>query len=128
MADPFCPYLRDLFSSAANELGISAQRNGTYMCIEGPRFSTRAESRMFRQFADIIGMTLVPEITLAREMGMCYASVAMITDYDVWADKPVSLEEVLETMNRNVEKVRGLIGAVIPRISENRETCPCAEE
>jgi len=127
MADPFCPHLREIFSSAANEQGITAHRDGTYICIEGPRFSTRAESRMFRQFADIIGMTLVPEITLAREMGMCYASVAMITDYDVWADKAVSLKEVLETMNRNVEKVRGLIGAVIPRISENREDCPCTE-
>jgi len=125
MADPFCPYLRELFSSSANELGISAQKNGTYICIEGPRFSTRAESRMFRQFADIIGMTLVPEVTLAREMGMCYVSVAMITDYDVWAETPVSLEEVMETMNRNVHRVRELLTAVIPKISDDRKNCPC---
>ncbi len=125
MADPFCPYLRGLLSESAAKLGIPAHETGTYICIEGPRFSTRAESRMFRQFADIIGMTLVPEVTLARELGMCYASVAMITDYDVWADKPVSLEEVLETMNRNVGKVRRLISEVIPLISEERDGCPC---
>jgi len=125
MADPFCPYLRETLSSGANRLGITAHKEGTYICIEGPRFSTRAESRMFRQFADIIGMTLVPEVILAREMGMCYASVAMITDYDVWADTPVSLDEVMETMSKNAGKVRQLLSAVIPQISDDRENCMC---
>ncbi len=125
MADPFCPYLRDLLTSGANSLGMTAHKEGTYICIEGPRFSTRAESRMFRQFADIIGMTLVPEVTLARELGMCYATIAMITDYDVWAEEPVSLDEVMETMDRNARRVRELIREVIPNISDSRDGCPC---
>ena len=78
--DPFCDYLNAVFAETAKKLGIKFHNGGTYVCIEGPRFSTRAESRMFRQFGDIIGMTVVPECQLARELGMCYCSLATITD------------------------------------------------
>jgi 5'-methylthioadenosine phosphorylase len=98
---------------------------GTYVCIEGPRFSTRAESRMYRQFADIIGMTVVPECQLAREMDMCYTSLATITDYDVWAPEPVDLATVLRVMEENVEKVQKLLAAALPKIPATRAKCPC---
>ncbi len=101
MADPFCTELTSIFSKHARELGIPFHEKGTYLCIEGPRFSTRAESKMYRQFADVIGMTLVPECQLAREMNMCYSSLAMITDYDVWAEEPVDIGTVLRVMAEN---------------------------
>jgi len=126
MADPFCPELRDIFSETIQELGYPYHDKGTYVCIEGPRFSTRAESRMFREFADIIGMTLVPEVQLAREMEMCYVTIATITDYDVWAEKPVSTEEVLRVMQENEEKVKKILQNGIPRIPEERN-CPCKD-
>ncbi len=125
-ADPFCPELRQIFVESAKELGLEFKETGTYVCIEGPRFSTRAESKMFRQFADIIGMTLVPEVNLARELAMCYANISMITDYDVWAEKPVDTKEVLETMARNIENVNALLRLAIPRIPEERH-CECGK-
>ena len=124
MADPFCPEMRRLAIETAEELGIAYHPRGTYIVIEGPRFSTRAESRMFRTFGDIIGMTLVPEVVLARELGMCYLSIAMITDYDVWAEKPVDTKEVIETMKKNEEKVRKLLTNLLPRIPKER-SCGC---
>jgi len=126
MADPFCPELRDIFSETIQELGYPYHDKGTYVCIEGPRFSTRAESRMFREFADIIGMTLVPEVQLAREMEMCYVTIATITDYDVWAEKPVSTEEVLRVMQENEEKVKKILQNGIQRIPEERN-CSCKD-
>ena len=126
MADPFCPELTDILYDTAVSLNLPIHRGGTYVCIQGPRFSTRAESRMFRSWgAHIIGMTLVPEVTLAREVRMCYLTIAMITDYDVWAEKPVSAEEVVKTMAENVEKVRKLLAKALPKIPEKRG-CGCA--
>ena len=126
-ADPFCPQLRGLVGDLAERLGLTVHRKGVYVCIEGPRFSTRAESRLFRSWGcDIIGMTLYPEVVLAREAEICYASIAMVTDYDVWAEKPVSAQEVVETMARNSEGFRKLISEAIPRIPEKRE-CGCGE-
>ncbi len=125
-ADPFCPEMRRIFIETAQEIKIPFKGNGTYVCIEGPRFSTRAESRMFRQFADIIGMTLVPEVNLARELAMCYANISMITDYDVWAEKPVDTKEVLEVMARNIENVEELLKKAVPRIPEERG-CGCGK-
>lgn len=125
-ADPFCPELSSLFFREARSLNIPIRKNGTYICIEGPRFSTRAESRMFRNFADVIGMTLVPEVQLAREQEMCFVTLAMVTDYDVWAEKPVNMEEVIATMNRNIGNVKKLIGAAIPKIPKERK-CPCKD-
>ena len=126
LADPFCPELRNLFYKEAKRMKIPVQQNGTYFCIEGPRFSTRAESGFFRNFADIIGMTLVPEVSLAREFEICYLSLAMVTDYDVWQPHPVNLKEVKKTMGRNTEKIRNLLGVAIPKIKQERR-CLCKE-
>lgn len=126
-ADPICPQLHDFFVDQASRLGLKVHPTGTYVCVEGPRFSTRAESRLFRQWgADIIGMTLYPECVLAREAEICYVSVAMVTDYDVWAEKPVSTKEVLDTMARNSANFRKLIMEALPEIPEER-TCGCGE-
>ncbi|MEW5760174.1 MAG: S-methyl-5'-thioadenosine phosphorylase, partial [Candidatus Thermoplasmatota archaeon] len=123
-ADPFCPELMELFYSNAKELNIKSHKEGTYICIEGPRFSTRAESRMFKTFGDIIGMTLVPEVQLARELEICYISVAMVTDYDVWDEKPVNVEQILNTLKENMRKSQELLKTVIPKIGEKRN-CNC---
>lgn len=125
-ADPFCPELREALIGIGKSLNLPMHKKGTYICIEGPRYSTRAESRMFRNFADIIGMTLVPECQLAREVEICYASIATVTDYDVWADKPVSTEEVLTTMRENLEKIKNLLMQTIPKIPFER-SCKCKE-
>lgn len=125
-ADPFCNELRSILSSEALSLGLKLHPKGTYVCIEGPRFSTRAESNMFRQWgADIVGMTLFPEAVLAREAEICYATIAMSTDYDCWKAHSVSNKEVIETMKANVDKVRHLLQKVIPKIPEKRASCRC---
>jgi len=126
LADPFCPELRNLFHKETKKLKIPVHQKGTYFCIEGPRFSTRAESKMFRKFADIIGMTLIPEAILARELEICYLSLAMITDYDVYQKRPVEAEEVIRTMKENLEKINKLLKVAIPKIKEKR-TCFCIE-
>ncbi|TSC95265.1 MAG: 5'-deoxy-5'-methylthioadenosine phosphorylase [Parcubacteria group bacterium Athens1014_10] len=125
-ADPFCPELRDLFFREAQALQIPVHQKGTYLCIEGPRFSTRAESKMFRQYADIIGMTLVPEAQLALELEMCYVSLAMVTDYDVWRETSVDAQEVIKTMGKNLESIKKILTAAIPKINSAR-TCPCKD-
>ena len=126
-ADPICPQLHGFFYNHARELGLTVHEEGVYVCVEGPRFSTRAESKLFRQWGcDIIGMTLYPEVMLAREAQMCYVSIAMVTDYDVWAEKPVSSDEVLQTMERNSESFRRLIMTALPLIPAER-TCGCGE-
>lgn len=125
LADPFCTEMGSLFAREAKRLGIAHHTSGTYVCIEGPRFSTRAESRMFRQFADIIGMTLVPECQLARELDICYTSLATITDYDVWSPEPVDVATILKVMSENVDKVRELIAAALPQIPTVRQRCEC---
>ncbi len=125
LADPFCPTLRNHFSKHARALELSYHDRGTYVCIEGPRFSTRAESRMLRQFAEIIGMTACPEAQLARELEMCYLSIAMVTDYDVWAEKPVDVTEILKTLDENQSKSQSLLARAIPAIPVER-TCICA--
>jgi 5'-methylthioadenosine phosphorylase len=125
VADPMCPELRKILIKVAGEMKIRYHKTGTYLCIEGPRFSTKAESKMFRSWgADMIGMTLVPECVLAREAEMCYASIATVTDYDVWKDQPVSLEEVVKTMNENIEKVKKTITEAIIKIPKERG-CEC---
>jgi 5'-methylthioadenosine phosphorylase len=132
MADPFCNHLRKIIQRAASEFPeIRIHERGTYVCIEGPRFSTRAESRVWKDVfkADIIGMTLVPEINLACEAQLCYATIAMVTDYDVWAEKPVTAEEVMKTMNENVNKVKKLIPRIVellPSEPDERE-CSCCK-
>jgi 5'-methylthioadenosine phosphorylase len=126
-ADPFCSELRFELGKAANGLGLPIHTAGTYVCIEGPRFSTRAESRMFRAWGgDVIGMTVFPECVLAREAGMCYASVALVTDYDVWAERPVDLDEVIRTMSENAHKAKQLFAATIGGLPDGR-ACKCGE-
>jgi 5'-methylthioadenosine phosphorylase len=124
-ADPFCPEINSLFAKEAKKAEVPVHDGGTYVCIEGPRFSTRAESRMYRAFADVIGMTLAPECALAREMEMCYTSLAMITDYDVWAERPVDTATILRIMAENVDRIRKLLSTTIPKVPEERKRCAC---
>ncbi len=119
LADPFDGELREKLIRAASELGIPFHPRGTVVTIEGPRFSTRAESNMFRLWgADVINMTVAPEAILAREAGIPYAAVAMSTDYDCWKtdEPPVTFEEILETFAQNVEKVKQLLLMTIPAV------------
>ena len=119
MADPFDATLRSLLSETARELDLRVHDTGTVVTIEGPRFSTRAESHMFRSWgADIINMSIAPEAILANEAGIPYAAVAMSTDYDCWKDdeEPVSWEQILETFGRNAENVKNLLLRSIPKV------------
>jgi 5'-methylthioadenosine phosphorylase len=125
VAEPMCPDLRKTLIEVARKAKIKAHNTGTYVCIEGPRFSTKAESRMFRTWgADVVGMTLVPECVLAREAEICYASVAMVTDYDVWKDHPVSVEDIVKTMRANIENVKKIVFETVKRIPKKRG-CEC---
>jgi 5'-methylthioadenosine phosphorylase len=125
VADPFCPELQNVILKAVKKQNITLHKNCTYVCIEGPRFSTKAESKFFRSTgADIIGMTLVPECQLAREAQICYASISTITDYDVWAEKPVTAKEVLETLSKNVAMTKKLLTLLIDEIPKTRG-CAC---
>ncbi len=125
-ADPFCPELRKMLIETVKGLGMKCHGRGTYLRVEGPRFSTRAESRMFRQFADVIGMTCIPEAVLARELGICYSCIAMITDYDVYREKPVEAGNVLKTVKENAEKTERIIREVLAKMPEKRG-CECGE-
>jgi len=125
VAEPFCPELRSLLIKEAKSLNLEHHEKGTCVVIEGPRFSTKAESALYRSWnADIIGMTLCPEVVLAREAEICYASIAMISDYDCWRGSHVSIEEVVNTMKQNNDKIKKLLENVIPCIKEERE-CNC---
>ena len=119
MSEPFDAELRELLISKSDELGFNYHKTGTVVTIEGPRFSTKAESKMFRLWgADVINMSIAPEAILANEAGIPYASVAMATDYDCWKDDeaPVSWEAVLEVFEDNVGKMISLLTSVIPEI------------
>jgi len=118
MAEPFSETLRKILIESCEELDFKKHDKASIVVIEGPRFSTKAESFMFRNFADIIGMTTVPECSLAKEAGLEYASIAMSTDYDCWKDdeEPVTWESLLEIFKANVEKVTDLLVNVIPKV------------
>ena len=119
MADPFDHYLRDKLIAAGRELGLNLHTNGCILTIEGPRFSTRAESNMFRKWGgDMINMSTAPECILANELGIPYAAIAMATDFDSWKEDetPVSWEEILKVFGRNVHNVINLLLQVIPNI------------
>lgn len=129
LAEPFCGKLRELFTVIAQDLQLSHHARGTVITIEGPRFSTRAESKLFQQWgADVINMSTAPEAVLAREAGLCYAAVAMSTDYDCWrsAQERVTWEEVLKVFHNNVEKIIRLFVNTIPRIQDWQ--CSCQED
>ncbi len=119
MAEPFCPQLSQLLTESAKELDLRFHDRGTVVTIEGPRFSTKAESHMFRMLgADVINMSTVPEVILARELGICYQSIAMSTDYDCWkeGEEPVTWEIILATMKKNAENVKNLLIKTLPKI------------
>jgi 5'-methylthioadenosine phosphorylase len=114
--------------AAATATGTRAHRGGTYLCIEGPQFSTRAESRIARQWGvDVIGMTALPEAKLAREAELCYATLAFATDYDVWhqSEAAVTVEMVVRNLLANVAAGRQIVERALPHIPRER-TCPCA--
>ncbi|MEE9591167.1 MAG: S-methyl-5'-thioadenosine phosphorylase [Thermodesulfobacteriota bacterium] len=127
-ADPVCPELSDILYRAGKKVKTSIHKGGTYMCIEGPQFSTKAESRIYRKWGvDVIGMTNIPEAKLAREAEICYATLALSTDYDCWheAEESVTVEMILDTLNRNVETAKSIIKEAIKLISDTR-SCKCA--
>jgi 5'-methylthioadenosine phosphorylase len=127
-ADPYCPDLRRLLVDTAGELGIKARDGGTVVVIQGPRFSTRAESTWFQAMGwDAINMTAYPEGYLARELELCYANISMVTDHDVGVEgtPPVSHEQVVTVFNENNERLRELLFAVIPRIDPPSEDHLC---
>jgi len=121
--DPCCTQINDIFAEVAREMKIPYHLGGTYVCIEGPRFSTRAESRMFMNFGDIIGMTMVPECQLARELGMSYCSLATVTDYDAWKEEAVTIDMVMKTMAECLNKVLRLLELGLPRIKDIPDSC-----
>ena len=126
MADPVCGRLGEQLEAAARELGIPVSRGGTYLVMEGPQFSSRAESELYRSWGcDVIGMTNMPEAKLAREAEMCYATVAMVTDYDCWHPhhEDASVEAIVKVLLENAGKARSLVRAVAPRLADRRESC-----
>jgi len=130
-AEPYCSRLRSLGLQQAEAQGIRAHSTGTMVVIQGPRFSTRAESAWFtREGWDVVGMTQHPECILARELGMCYTGIALVTDYDTGISQgrePVSIEEVFRVFHENVGKVQSLIRAMVPHLGGKRP-CECEEE
>ncbi len=129
LADPVCVATADVLFDAAEKAGATVHKGGTYICIEGPQFSTRAESLVYRQWGvDVIGMTNVTEAKLAREAGLCYSTLALVTDFDCWhvEEEPVTLEAVLEIMHQNVEKAQQVINKLVPLL-EKVGSCSCAD-
>jgi 5'-methylthioadenosine phosphorylase len=127
-ADPYCPTMREVAIERGKGLGIPIHDTGTVVVIEGPRFSTRAESRWFGQMGwEVINMTQYPECVLARELELCYVNISLITDYDVGVEgvPPVTNDEVVRVFNENNDRLRGLLFAIIPDLPEVRD-CPCA--
>jgi 5'-methylthioadenosine phosphorylase len=120
---PFHPMMREILLGACRDEGIETHDGGTYVCMEGPAFSTKAESELHRQWgASLIGMTAMPEARLAREAEMCYATIALPTDYDVWYESDhVDIGEVMANMKRNISNVRGVLRRVIPSIPLEQE-------
>lgn len=128
VAHPTCPRLGDACEQAAKDAGITVHRGGTYLAMEGPQFSTLAESRMYRESwgADVIGMTNMPEAKLAREAELCYASVAMITDYDSWHPDhgEVNVTQIIATLMGNADKGRALVSRLPTLLGAKRDACP----
>ncbi len=135
VADPFCPALSALLADATVEAAaklntnVAVHRSGTLITIEGPRFSTKGESRLYRAWGmDIIGMTACPEAFLAREAGLCYATMAHITDYDVWhaSEEAVTVEKVIQQLQHNLELARQTVCLLIAKLAQAHVLCDCA--
>ncbi len=127
MAHPVCRRLGDALAAAGQQEGVAMHRGGTYLCMEGPQFSTLAESNLYRGWnCDVIGMTNMPEAKLAREAEICYATVAMVTDFDCWHPEHdhVTVEMIVGVLLANAERARGLVKSVVPLLSGHRGPCP----
>ena len=126
MAHPVCGRLGDIIVEASKDVGIEVVRGGTYLVMEGPQFSTKAESQLYRQWGcDVIGMTNMPEAKLAREAEMCYATVAMVTDYDCWHPDhdAVTVDQVVKVLIGNADRAKALVGAIAPKIGGRTGNC-----
>jgi 5'-methylthioadenosine phosphorylase len=129
-ADPFCPDLSELLADATAAAGGTVHRGGRFITIEGPRFSTKGESHLYRAWGlDIIGMTTCPEAFLAREAEMCYAVMAHVTDYDVWheEEEPVSVEALIATLTQNTDLAQRVIASVVASLAGAERTCECQD-
>src|SRR6478672_5006710 len=127
MAHPVCSRLGDALEGAARALGLPVTRGGTYLVMEGPQFSTKAESELYRSWGcSVIGMTNMPEAKLAREAELCYATVAMVTDFDCWHPDHdhVTVEQIIAVLTANADRARSLVRAVVPRLAERPSPCP----
>jgi 5'-methylthioadenosine phosphorylase len=127
LADPVCLATAEVLSSAAHKVNAIVHDGGTYVCIEGPQFSTRAESNVYRQWdVDVIGMTNATEAKLAREASICYATLALVTDYDCWKEEeePVTVEAVLDIMHKNVETAQKVLKKLASNFKDKR-SCDC---
>jgi 5'-methylthioadenosine phosphorylase len=129
LADPFCPELSKLAVETAKKEKILVHEGGTHVTIEGPRFSTRAESLFFKDGlrASTINMTVVPECNLAREAEICYVPLVMVTDYDVWGNFPVTMEKIIETAGFTVKNAKIMIEKMLSEIPKERNACKCGE-
>jgi len=128
-ADPICDNASSVAAAAAREAGASVHEGGTYICIEGPQFSTRAESNLYRTWGvDVIGMTNLQEAKLAREAEICYVTMALVTDYDCWheAEESVSVEQILAVLKANAAMAQRIMRMSIPRLAARKRDCPCA--
>jgi 5'-methylthioadenosine phosphorylase len=128
MANPVCSELAYLFEKSCREGGVTTHKGGTYICIEGPQFSTKGESKIYRQWGvDIIGMTNMPEAKLAREAEICYATMALVTDFDCWheTEEIVTIEAVIATLMENVNNARGILRKIVQGLPLQRK-CECA--
>ncbi|MFH0889693.1 MAG: S-methyl-5'-thioadenosine phosphorylase [Candidatus Aenigmatarchaeota archaeon] len=127
VAEPFCPELSKIIFDAGKHKNYAMHENGTVVVVQGPRFSTKAESKYYKSMGgDIINMTVVPECVLAREAEMCYACIATVTDYDTFSEKPVNVEDVIKILHENSAKTKELVKEVLARIPEKRN-CKCSE-
>jgi 5'-methylthioadenosine phosphorylase len=130
-ADPFCPWLRALLTESAASISTTVHHAGTYVCMEGPQFSTRAESHLHRQMGgDLIGMTCLPEAKLAREAEICYATVAMVTDFDCWHDdhQDVDITDIIRVMTENSGKAARLVARLARDFPREHEACPIGSD
>jgi len=125
-AEPVCPVLRKIIYTAGRKLGFTMHDKGTYLNMEGPAFSTKAESLLHKSWGmDVIGMTNMPEARLAREAEICFATIALVTDYDCWHEEEVTIDMVIGNLLKNVDTAKKLIKAVVPQVPKTRE-CSCA--
>jgi len=128
LADPICVEVAAAAAAAAREAGANVHEGGTYLCMEGPQFSTRAESFLYRSWGvDVIGMTNIQEAKLAREAEICYSTMALVTDYDCWheSEEAVTVEQILDVLRRNAKMANDVIRRVVPGLARRERTCPC---